>query len=284
MRPEDLLTRGFSRLHPVEAARRLETYAPKEAAEILTPIPTEDMALVLGACQPGVASQIIECLGADRIAEVISELPMSIAHVVFRQLPSELQTYVIDRLGPLQGMRFRRALLQPKQTAGSLADPRVVTLPPEISVEEGTVLLRRNPRQVGYYVYVVGCDAKLEGVVTMKALFMAEPQDVIATVMNDHVVAIPADLTKEEIVKHPHWQQFPTLPVVDRDGVFLGMLRYRTLQQVIEESSSRQVPGSLPGALLELWEAYSLIGIRVMTQLSNMTESNGPSPSRSRSV
>ena len=272
MSPEDQLNQGFARLHPSEAARQLESYEPLEAAEILKPISSKDVAAVLGACQPGVAARIVECLNPNRIAEVIGELPMSIAHLALRQLQPDVQAQVINQLGPLQGMRFRRALAQPKQTAGSLADPRVVTLPPDITVEEGKALLRRNSRQAGYYVYVVGRDAKLEGVLTMKALFMADPQDVIASVMSDQVVAIPADLTKEEIIKHPFWQQYPTLPVVERDKVFLGMLRYRTLQQVIEESATRRVPGSLPAALIELWEAYSLAGIRVMTQLSGMAE------------
>ncbi len=277
MRPEDQLNHGFARLYPVEAARQLETYDPEDSAEILAPIPTVDMAVVLGCCQPGIASQIVQQLIPDKVAEVISELPASMADVVFRQLTSELQQHVVDRLGPFHGIRFRRALLQPKQTAGSLADPRVVTLPPDIMVGEGIGLLRRNPHQAGYYVYVVGRDAKLEGVVTMKALFMADPQDCLATVMNTHVVAIPADLTNEEIIGHPHWQQFPTLPVIDRDYVFLGMLRYRTLQQVIEESTTQRVPGSLPTGLIQLWEAYSLAGIRLMTQLSGVKESNAES-------
>jgi len=274
MRPEDQLNHGFARLFPVEAARQLETYEPEDSAEILAPMPTVDMATVLGYCQPGMISQVVQKLAPDKGADLISELPASMADVVFRQLTPELQQHVVERLGPFHGIRFRRALLQPKQTAGSLADPRVVTLPPNITVGESIALLRRNSHQAGYYVYVVGREAKLEGVMTMKALFMADPQDCVSTVMNTHLVAIPADLTNEEIIRHPYWQQFPTLPVVDRDQVFLGMLRYRTLQQVIEDSETRRVPGSLPTGLIQLWEAYSLAGIRLMTQFSGVAESH----------
>ena len=272
MRPEDQLNHGFVRLHPGEAARQLESYEPEEAAEILAPLPTVDMVGVLGSCQPGIASQIVQHLVPDKVADVINELPSSTAYVVFRQLNPELQSHVVDRLGPRDGVRFRRALHQPKQTAGSLADPRVLTLPPDITVGESLTLMKRNPRQVGYYVYVVDRDAKLKGVVDIKALILADPEDFIATVMNDQVVAIPANLTNEEIIGHPHWQQFHNLPVVDNDGVFLGRLRYRTLQQVIEEMTTRRTPGSLPTALMQLWEAYSLAGLSLMTQLSGMAE------------
>ena len=268
MRTEDQLTLKFVQLYPVEASRQLERMEPVVAAQILMPLPVHDAATVLGYCQPGLAARILEHIDSERIAGVVSELPAATAYVVFRQLPSSLQTQVVDNLGPVHGPRFRRALIQPKQTAGSLADPRVVTVPPDVTVAQGIHLLKQNPRQSLYYVYVVDRDARLEGVVTMKQMLMVSPDDFIASVMNDQVVSLSASLTNDELIVHPHWQQFPTLPVVDEDGVFLGVLRYRTLQQVIGESGSRKLPGSLPTALIQLWEAYSLAGIRVMTDLS----------------
>lgn len=284
MRAEDQLTLRFVQLHPIEASRQLECLESSVAAGMLMSLPTLDIATVLGCCQPSQAARILEHVSLDKIVGVVSELPASTAFMVFRQLSSELQAQVVDRLGPLHGPRFRRALIQPKQTAGSLADPRVVTLPPDVTVEQGIQLLKRNPRQALYYVYVVDRDAKLEGVVTLKQMLMVDQEDFIASVMNDQVVSLPASLTNDELVGHPHWHQHPTLPVVDQDGVFLGVLRYRTLQQVIEETVTRRTPGSLPTALIQLWEAYSLAGIGLLTEFSqilhqgsrNLTQGQGP--------
>ncbi len=277
MRAEDQLTHGFVQLHPVESSRQLEVFEPKEAAAMLAPLPTADVANVLGCCQPGAAARILEHTSPVQAADVVSLLPSSTAFVVIRQLASEFQAQVIDCLGTKHGPRFRRALRQPKQTAGSLADPRVLTFPPDITVADSIHLLKGNPRQASYYLYVVDRDAKLDGIVTMKELLVADQEDFIGTVMNDQVVSIAAALTNEELVGHPHWQQFPTLPVVDHEGVFLGALRYRTLRQVIEENVIRSTPGSLPTALIQLWEAYSLAGIRVLTDLSQSAKDPVPS-------
>lgn len=282
MRAEDQLTQRFVQLHPAEAARQLEVFEPHAAATILALLPNSDIANVLGCCQPGVVVRIIEHVSAAQAADIVRLLPASTAFVVVRQLTPEFQTQVIAQMGPHHGPRFHRALRQPKQTAGSLADPRVLTLPPDITVEAGIQLLKGNPTQSSYYLYVVDRDAKLDGVVTMKQLLVADPQDFIGTVMNDQVVSIAAALTNEELVGHPHWQQFPTLPVVDHEGVFLGALRYRTLRQVIEENVIRSTPGSLPTALIQLWEAYSLAGIRVLTDLSQSAKDPVPSNESSR--
>ncbi|NKB81397.1 MAG: CBS domain-containing protein [Nitrospirales bacterium] len=273
MRPEDQLNLRFVQLHPVQASRQLEILESPIAAEVLIPFPTRDIANVLGCCQPGLAARILEYLSIEQVTEVVSTLPASTAFVVFRQFSQEFQGQVVDQLGPIHGPRFRLALIQPKQSAGSLANPRVVTLPPDVTAEEGIELIKRNPRQASYYLYVVDRDAQLEGVVTMKQLLMGTPKDFIGSVMNDQVITIPASATHEELIKHPHWQQFHMLPVVDHDRVFLGVLRYQILQQVIEKTERQKPPGSLPAALIELWEAYSLAGIRILTELS---EANKP--------
>ncbi|MDT7041761.1 CBS domain-containing protein [Candidatus Nitronereus thalassa] len=284
MRVEDQLTLKFIQLHPVESSRQLERLDSQTAAGMLTSLPVSDVSTVLGCCQPSLAARILEHVTVEQATGVVSELPASTAYVVFRQLSPELQNQMIERLGPVHGPRFRRALIQPRQTAGSLADPRVVTLPPDVTVAQGIQLLKRNPRQALYYVYVVDRDAKLEGVVTLKQLLMVDPEDYIATVMNDQVFSLPASLTNDELVGHPHWQQHPTLPVVDQDGVFLGVLRYRTLQQVIEEMQSRRDPGNLPSALIQLWEAYSLAGIGLLTELSQAMTSVPQTPSGSQNT
>jgi magnesium transporter len=284
MRVEDQLTLKYIQLHPIESSRQLERLDSLTAAGILAELPTLNVATVLGCCQPSLTARILEHVALEQATEVVSELPASTAYVVFRQLSPELQMQIVDRLGPVHGPRFRLALNQPRQTAGGLADPRVVTLPPDITVAQGIELIKRNPRQALYYLYVVDRDAKLEGVVTLKELLMVDPADFIASIMNDQVVSLPASLTNDELAGHPHWQQHPTLPIVDQDGVFLGVLRYRTLQQVIEEARSRRDPGNLPTAIIQLWEAYALAGIGLLTELSKTMTSAPETPPSSPST
>lgn len=274
MLAEDYLTLRFVQLYPVEAARQLEQFESSVAAGMIASLPAPDTANVLDCCQPSVAARILEHVSLEYVAGVMSEWRTSTASIVFRQFSPEFQMRVVDKLDPVYGPRFRRILLESKQTAGSLADPYVVTLPPDVTVEQGIEMLKRNLRRVLYYVYVVDRDAKLEGVVTLKQLLMVDPEAGIASVMNDQVVSISAGLTKEEFVAHPHWSRFPTLPVVDHDGIFWGALRYRTLQQVIEERVNRTPPSFFPAALLDLWQAYSLACIRVLTELSQTVQAS----------
>lgn len=268
MHPEDLLTQTFVTLHPVEAARSLESMDPSTASTVLAPLEAQDISLVLGCCMPGLAARVIEYLNPAVAAKVVSQMPTSQSFVIFRQLDPSLQKALLEQFDRTLGISFRRALIHPLRTAGSMADPGVLTLPPDIQIEEAIERVRRNFRKTTYYLYVVDRDAKLEGVLTIKQLLVADPKDFTASVMNDQVEVLPADLNSEELLNHPHWQVFPTLPVVDREGIFLGALRYRALRKLPGESLLRKAPGSLPQALLELWEAYAFAGIRIMTEVA----------------
>ena len=174
----------------------------------------------------------------------------------------------LDGLEKAVGASLRRAMRYPSQTAGNLADPRVFTLPPDISVYEALERTKYDIRNTTYYVYVIDRDTKLEGLVTLKQLIASDVDHLIATIMKNKVITLSAEASIEEILQHPQWNRFHTLPVVDRWGTFLGALRYQTLRGIEQEHVRNPDPGSLSQAFMQLWEAYSLAGIGIMTDMA----------------
>lgn len=273
MLPEDLLTLGYVQAHPLEVARRMESMISQEAAEVLAPLPSKDIAAVLEFCLPAPAAKIIACFNQDTAGEVITHLSASSAIGVLRQFEESLQRETLDGLPKGIGASLRRAMRYLPKTAGSLADPRVFTLPPDITVQEALERVRLDPTHTTYYVYVIDRDTKLEGLVTLKHLLASDADHLIATIMTDNVITLSAEANIEEILQHPEWSRFPTLPVVDRWGTFLGALRYRTLRGIEQEHVKNPDLGSLSEAFIQLWEAYSLAGIGIMTDMATSLES-----------
>ena len=275
MLPEDSLTLGYVQAHPLEVAQRLESFPADEAAEILAPLPPIDIASVLEHCLPGPASRIIQSFSRETSGEVITALTASSAIGVLRQLDAPLQSETLEGLDKAVGASLRRAMRYPSHTAGNLADPRVFTLPPDISVYEALERTKYDIRNTTYYVYVIDRDTKLEGLVTLKQLIASDVDHLIATIMKNKVITLSAEASIEEILQHPQWARFHTLPVVDRWGTFLGALRYQTLRGIEQEHVRNPDPGSLSQAFIQLWEAYSLAGIGIMTDMATSVGSKG---------
>ena len=110
----------------------------------------------------------------------------------------------------------------------------------------------------------------------MKELLVAEPTNTLASIMNQDVKVIPSSANAIDIVAHHAWARFDSLPVIDHDKTFIGALRHRALRQFLQSKSSEYQPAYLSGALLQLWEAYSLAGMVMMTTMGDLLTTAAP--------
>ncbi|MGH7254333.1 MAG: magnesium transporter MgtE N-terminal domain-containing protein [Nitrospirales bacterium] len=262
------MTLAFLHAHPVEVARRLETLPPEDACAILSPLPPPMVAAVMEYLLPASAAAIAQQLPRDHAVEVITALSSPSSLGVLRHLDRPLQDEFLDRLEPALGASLRLALKYPERTGGALADPRVLTLPPDITVADALSRVARDSRRATYYLYVIDRQTKLVGVVTIKELLAADPKRPVASVMNEQVATLSANAGADELRQHPQWGVHHTMPVVDGQRRFLGALRYQTVRRIEEEATVNQTPVALSQALIKLWEFYSMTGIRIMTDLA----------------
>ncbi len=268
MELEHHLTLGYFQSHPVEAARHLESLGPQAAGMLLEALPGEEIANVLEHCLPVSTAKILEELSKDLSADVLSAMNATSSIGVLRQFEETTRYDILERLDNSMGATLRRALRYSPNTAGSLADPQVFTLPPDIPVEEAISRIRTYGQKAMYYIYVIDRDGKLEGVVTLRQLLVDTSDHLVGTLMETQITTLSAEANLEEIIKHPEWSRFHTLPVVDRWGTFFGALRYRMLRRIEKDVEGKAPLGSVSDSLMQLWEAYSLTGIRLMTDVA----------------
>jgi len=268
MELEHRLTLGYFQSHPVESARHLESLGPQEAGALLEALPGDEIAQVLEHCLPVSTAKILEELPKDLSGNVLSAMNATSAIGVLRQLEETTRQDILERLDNSMGATLRRALRYSPNTAGSLADPQVFTLPPDISVEEAISRIRTYGQKAMYYIYVIDRDGKLEGVLTLRQLLVDTSDHLVGTLMETQITTLSAEANLEEIIKHSEWSRFHTLPVVDRWGTFFGALRYRMLRRIEKDVEGKAPLGSVSDSLMQLWEAYSITGIRLMTDVA----------------
>ena len=268
MELEHHLTLGYFQSHPVEAARHLESLGPQAAGVLLEALPGEEIANVLEHCLPVSTAKILDEIPKDLSANVLSAMNATSAIGVLRQFDEAMCYDILERLDNSMGATLRRALRYSPNTAGSLADPQVFTLPPDISVEEALSRIRTYGQKAMYYIYVIDRDGKLEGVLTLRQLLIDSSDHLVGTLMENQITTLSAEANLEEIIKHPEWSRFHTLPVVDRWGTFFGALRYRMLRRIEKDMEGKAPLGTVSDSLMQLWEAYSITGIRLMTDVA----------------
>lgn len=270
------LRQTFIQEHPLEAARYVEELSAQSAGEMLQTMEPQHIAAFLEYCLPGPTAEILKQYPPATSAVILSRLCPRSARAVLRQYDSSTQTSLLDQVDPAIRAHLRRSINLPDHTAGSLADPHVLTLPPDITVAKALQRVTQTVGQAIYYLYIIDHQTILRGVILMKELLGAEPTITVSSIMQQDVKAIPASANALDIVAHPAWAQYDSLPVIDQDRTFIGALRHRTLRQFLQSRSGEYQPAFLSDALLQLWEAYSLSGIGLMTALGESLSTSTP--------
>ncbi|HMB71618.1 MAG TPA: CBS domain-containing protein [bacterium] len=230
MKLQERLAVRFAADHPGEAAAVLEPRPPEDAARALAALPPAVAAQVIRRMAPAAAARAAEHADAAEAGRILGHLTTDTAIPVLRRISPARRQAVADALPREHAEAVRAVLAFPAGTAGASMDPRHLALPADLTVKDTLEAMRRDPEHAHYNVYVVDRDQRLVGVLNLQEILAASPGDRLAERMKSPEHRLDADAGHHAILRHPGWRHVHSLPVVDRDGRYLGALRYRALR------------------------------------------------------
>jgi magnesium transporter len=254
MDAERQLVEHFLDAHPSDAAALIEALGADEAAAALAQLPAPTVARALQSMAPSSATECLVQLPADTAGHVVATLPVDAAARLLRRAALETRERILA-CGPRETANaVHRVMQYPENSAGALMDPYVLALPRDLTVEEAAARVRRAPRNVLYYLYIVDRSQRLVGVVNLRELMLAPPTAELAEVMRSEVTRISAHADHPAIIAHPGWRRLHALPVVDDGGALIGVLRYETLRRLEDEAASAPAAAAALTTVLNLGE------------------------------
>lgn len=246
----------FVEVYPADAARVLERADPGSVAETLSALPVPTGAALLRAILPDVAALTLARLRADVATKLVSQLPVELAAPLLLRLGRAERAALTRTLPARASARLSVALRFPLGSVGSLIDPDVVTVRPETNIGEVVGFARRAPASLRKYLYVLDQDQRLTGVVDVRDCLLQEAARPIREVQRVGPIALRARGSLRQASLMEAWEGFDVLPVTDRRGVFLGVLRRATLLRAIGETDSPAQKDGLGDLALDLAELY----------------------------
>jgi magnesium transporter len=150
---------------------------------------------------------------------------------------------ILAEMRPAEAEEIRELLVYPPQTAGGRMTPEFVSITPSVTVAAAMRLIRAQApiAETIYYVYVTDRYERLLGVVSLRDLVIANPQQLISEVMRHQVIRVPAEVDQEEAARLLMEHDFLALPVVDGDGRLLGVITADDIADVLEEEATEDI-------------------------------------------
>ena len=108
-------------------------------------------------------------------------------------------------------------------------DTDICAFDENLSVRATIEAAKRVAEKLLHVIYVVDKDYKLVGYVDIRKLLLADREKTLEDIMNRDIVFLPATTKLAMAHMHPAWQRVNHLPVVNKNGQFLGTLSQRQL-------------------------------------------------------
>jgi len=255
----------------------LEDFHPEDIAEIIEDLPLEDAVKLMRILSEETGADVLERLNADRQEEVLSELELDEAISLITEmsaddrvdlvqdLPDDIANELVTLLeeeDPEAAEELRELQAWGEDTAGGLMTPEIVSLPPETTVSQAIDEVRRvsqeREAETIYYMYVVAFGGKLQGVVSLRELILGEPDTSLADIMTEQVVRVAPTDDQEKVAATIAKYDLNAIPVVDENGVMLGVVTIDDVVDVVIEEATEDAQKM--GGMVPLEDSYFQTG------------------------
>ncbi len=277
-RRTDELMELLDRRDMKQLQRRMEELNEFDVAEFLTEIEDNRMPMVFRLLSKETAAEvfanfeapeqerIINSITDSELSGIIEELYVDDAVDMMEELPANVVKRVMRAARPETRNLINQYLRYPDNSAGSIMTSEFVDLKKYMSVRESFARIRRigEDKETIYVCFVISADRKLEGIVTVKDLLLADDDTIIEDLMDTNVIFASTTDDQESVSEMFSDYDLMALPVVDKEGRLVGIVTVDDVIDVMEQEATEDfdiMAGILPSdkpysraGTFELWK------------------------------
>jgi magnesium transporter len=223
-------------------------------------LPRERAADVFAYFDPDDQDTFLEALTDADTRSLLANLSPDDRTAMLEELPATVQRRLMQLLTPEDLAESRQLLGYPEESVGRLMTPDYIRIRAEWTCEQALAHIRKYGRdsEIFNILYVTDANTRLVDIVRMRRLIMAPPSTVIKDMLNYQVVSLSAYDDREVAVEQIQRYDVNALPVVDSEGVLVGIVTVDDIMDVAEEEVTEDIQKGVAVAPLET--KYSAAG------------------------
>lgn len=235
------LNRKFIQDFPAEAALHLESLPLKETLSVLEGQPVQALLPIWSKMVPRYAASLTIALPPADSKELLVELAPDVAVRILAQMSETERNQQLDKLDTHVQSELLRLLSYPENSAGRIMDTRVPSYRATITVEQALESLRKGKMKTARSLYLVDEEGRISGRVLLQDLALADPADTLEKLAQPVRATVQAIANREEVADVFAKYALHDLPVVDINGLLLGIIVHSSLMQTAQEDSAADI-------------------------------------------
>lgn len=263
--------------HYTALMNKLDDLTPIDAADFLSSIPPErlpllfrimkkDMAAdIFAELDPDTQEKLIHFMTDEELSEMMEELYTDDAVDMLEEMPASIVLRIMKNAKPQTRAMINAYLSYPEDSAGSIMTSEFLDLKKEMTCAEAIARIRRIglDKETIYVAYVIDKKRRLEGVVPLKSLVFADPDEKIEAIMTENVIFAYTHDDRETVANIISRYDILALPITDKEQRLVGIVTVDDALDVLENEATEDIekmaailPTDKPYMKTGIWETW----------------------------
>jgi magnesium transporter len=230
----------LSAMHIVDIAEQMESLNEQDAIKVFRMLPKDMAAEVFAYLPHDIQQSIVEGIADREIGGIINELFIDDAVDFIEEMPANVVRRILAVVPKQKRDIINQFLKYPEDSAGSIMTIEYVALKKNITVEKAFKEIRSKAieKETIYTCYVIDTDRRLIGTVTVLALLIADPEQLVGDIMDTNIISAHTAEDKEALVADFGKYDLLAMPVVDSENRLVGIITIDDALDVAEEEAT----------------------------------------------
>ncbi len=186
--------------------------------------------------------KLIHSFTDKELKEVMDEIYVDDAVDIIEEMPANVVKRILRAADIDTRKSINMILKYPDDSAGSIMTTEYVTLRRSMTVSEAIRHIRKTgvDKETIYTCYVTE-NNKLRGIVSAKALLLADEDEIIEDIMETNPIYVTTTEDKEAVAYNFDKYNFMALPVVDEEGRMVGIVTFDDAIDVLQDEAAEDI-------------------------------------------
>jgi magnesium transporter len=228
---------------PVDAAAILSNLPPEAKAVVFRVIPASLSADIFEYLPLEEQEELLHSLGRTEVAAVLNEMAPDDRTALLEELPGAVTKQLVDLLTPEERKVATALLGYPESSVGRLMTPDYVALHEDWTITQVIDHLRRvgRDRETINVLYVIDERGRLIDDVRLREIVLAPADARVSDLMDRTFVSLRVTDDQEEALRTFERYDRVALPVVDGQGVLIGIVTSDDFLDVAREEATEDI-------------------------------------------
>jgi len=190
-----------------------------------------------------VQQALIEEFKRQDVIDIVDKMSPDDRARLFDELPAKFVRRLLAQLSPEEREATALLLGYKPGTAGRIMTPEYVSLKEYFTVAQTLERIRNlaNVTETIYYLYVTDAARRLTGILSLRDLVTAQPEQTIGELMTRDTVFVHTDTDQEEVARIIQRYDFLAVPVVDTEQRLVGIVTVDDVLDILEQETTEDI-------------------------------------------